>query len=68
MKNANIIRYWKDQEYRNTINENEASMIPDNPVANFMLSDDELRSVSGAGGRTFPENAKFSNTGCCHMH
>ena len=32
------------------------------------LSEADLLSVAGAGGRTFPENALISNTDCCHLN
>jgi mersacidin/lichenicidin family type 2 lantibiotic len=68
MKKADIIRYWKDQDYRNNINKHEDVMFPEHPASAFTLSDNDLRSVGGAGGSTFPENARFSNTSCCHLN
>jgi len=67
MKKTDIIRAWKDQDLRNSINDAEISGLPAHPAVAFNLSDDDLRSVSGALGRTFPEGVKISNTDCCYL-
>jgi mersacidin/lichenicidin family type 2 lantibiotic len=46
-----IIRAWKDEEYRMSLSDAERSLIPDNPAGSMELSDDELESIVG-GART----------------
>jgi mersacidin/lichenicidin family type 2 lantibiotic len=43
-----IIRAWKDEEYRNSLSSEEQAMLPANPAGALELSDAELGSVHGA--------------------
>jgi mersacidin/lichenicidin family type 2 lantibiotic len=45
----NIIRAWKDEEYRLSLSDEERSLLPDNPAGPMELSDDELSSIVGGG-------------------
>jgi mersacidin/lichenicidin family type 2 lantibiotic len=45
-----IVRAWKDEEYRNSLSSEEQAMLPANPAGAFELSDAELESVHGAKG------------------
>jgi mersacidin/lichenicidin family type 2 lantibiotic len=42
-----IIRAWKDEEYRLTLTEEQRALLPDNPAGPMELSDDELDSIVG---------------------
>jgi mersacidin/lichenicidin family type 2 lantibiotic len=44
-----IVRAWKDLEYRQTLNDDELALLPENPVGEIELSDAELAMVQGAG-------------------
>jgi mersacidin/lichenicidin family type 2 lantibiotic len=46
----NIIRAWKDEEYRMSLSDEERSLLPDNPAGPMELSDADLDSVVGVGG------------------
>ena len=46
----NIIRAWKDEEYRMSLSDEERSLLPDNPAGPMELSDAELDSIVGGGG------------------
>lgn len=53
----NIIRAWKDEEYRMSLSEEECSLLPDNPAGLMELSNTELENIvggagSGGGGQT----------------
>ena len=50
---------------KETVSRTLASMMPAEPS---QLSEEDLLSVAGAGGRTFPENAQLSHTDCCHLN
>lgn len=48
MKRIDPIRAWKDEEYRNSLSEEERALLPESPVGVVELSDEDLLSVSGA--------------------
>jgi mersacidin/lichenicidin family type 2 lantibiotic len=47
-----IIRAWKDEEYRMSLTEEQRALLPDNPagLAGRELSDDDLKNIVGGGG------------------
>lgn len=47
MSEQDIIRAWKDEEYRNSLSEAQRAQLPDNPVGAVELPDSDLDSVSG---------------------
>ena len=44
-----IIRAWKDEEYRNSLSEAERAALPEHPAGLIALTDEALGAV--AGGR-----------------
>jgi mersacidin/lichenicidin family type 2 lantibiotic len=42
-----IIRAWKDEEYRNSMSEAERAALPPNPTGLIALTDEELGAVAG---------------------
>jgi mersacidin/lichenicidin family type 2 lantibiotic len=42
-----IIRAWKDEEYRLSLTEEQRALLPDNPAGLPELSDSDLESVAG---------------------
>ncbi len=48
-----IVRAWKDEEYRSSLSSEEQGMLPANPAGSLELSDAELESVHGAKGGSF---------------
>ncbi|WP_220210053.1 mersacidin/lichenicidin family type 2 lantibiotic [Reticulibacter mediterranei] len=44
-----IVRAWKDEEYRSSLSSEEQAMLPANPAGALELSDAELEGVHGAG-------------------
>ena len=57
---AKIIRAWEDPEYRKSLSEEERAKLPENPVGQIELTEDELREVMGAAqsGHSFGCNTK----------
>lgn len=55
--NIDIIRAWKDRSYRDSLSAEEQALLPENPVGQIELTDEELKEVNGAqaqtGGGTF---------------
>jgi len=56
-QDIDIIRAWKDEEYRNSLSEEQRSQLPENPAGMIELSDEDMGSV--VGGR--PGGSKW----CC---
>ena len=51
MSNFDIIRAWKDEEYRNSLSEEQLKQLPENPAGDLELSDKEMESLAGGGSR-----------------
>jgi mersacidin/lichenicidin family type 2 lantibiotic len=47
MSNTNIVRAWKDAEYRQSLSAEERASIPNNPAGLIELTDDEVGLVAG---------------------
>jgi mersacidin/lichenicidin family type 2 lantibiotic len=47
MKNGDVIRAWKDPEYRLGLSEAERALLPAHPAGLITLTDAELDSVGG---------------------
>ncbi len=63
MKKPDIIRAWKDEEYRNSLSPEERMLLPENPAGAVLLNDEDLQGVLGAGG----SNPLFT-AGCCQTY
>lgn len=48
-RDIDIIRAWKDEEYRNSLSEEQRSQLPENPAGMIELSDEDMGSVVGGG-------------------
>ena len=47
MNNVNMIRAWKDAEYRASLSAEELAALPANPAGMVELPEDEMANVSG---------------------
>jgi mersacidin/lichenicidin family type 2 lantibiotic len=47
MSMMNIIRAWKDEEFRRSLSDAERAALPDHPVGNVDLTDIEMAGVEG---------------------
>ena len=47
MRNMDIIRAWKDPEYRLSLSEAEKALLPDHPAGIIELTDADLGAVAG---------------------
>ena len=47
MSNPDVIRAWKDAEYRDSLSEGERSRLPENPAGAVELPDSELDAAAG---------------------
>ncbi len=46
-KEVDIVRYWKDEQYRNSLTPEQRAGLPEHPAGEAELSDEMLDSVSG---------------------
>ncbi len=47
MSEKEIIRAWKDEDYRSGLSESELSALPENPAGLVELSGDEMKAAGG---------------------
>jgi mersacidin/lichenicidin family type 2 lantibiotic len=60
MTKPDIIRAWKDEEYRCSLSESERAVLPQDPAGVIELSDSELRAADG--GTTVTITLPICNT------
>jgi len=48
---VDIVRAWKDPDYRRTLTAEQLASLPENPAGTEELSDEELSGVSGGAKR-----------------
>ena len=60
MSKPDIIRPWKDAEYRNSLSKEQQAQLPESPIGEVELSLDDLDQVAGAGG-----TYSMLTAGCC---
>jgi mersacidin/lichenicidin family type 2 lantibiotic len=58
MKNLDIIRAWKDEEYRQRLTEAERAFLPANPAGLIELADTELSLAAGGLPPRLPDTTK----------
>lgn len=47
MSHVDIIRAWKDEDYRNSLSEEQRSHLPENPVGLVELPDADMERIAG---------------------
>ena len=47
MRNEDIIRAWKDEDYRISLSDEERAMLPEHPAGVVDLSDEDLDDAAG---------------------
>jgi mersacidin/lichenicidin family type 2 lantibiotic len=47
MSHEDIIRAWKDEEYRNSLSEEQRAHLPENPAGMVELGDTDMESIAG---------------------
>ncbi|MEM1170691.1 MAG: mersacidin/lichenicidin family type 2 lantibiotic [Cyanobacteria bacterium P01_H01_bin.35] len=47
MSKFDIIRAWKDEEYRNSLSDSEKAQLPENPAGVIEFDDGDMSSMSG---------------------
>ncbi len=49
MTTNDIIRAWKDEEYRNSLSDEQRSQLPENPAGLIELPDEVTQTLAGGG-------------------
>lgn len=62
MSNFDVIRAWKDPEYRAGLTAAEQASLPEHPSGLIELMDEELGTVNGAA------TYELATYGCCTPH
>lgn len=63
MSHENIIRAWKDENFRNSLSEQERTSLPENPVGLVELTDTQLSVI--AGGRAIATDHPMCTLSSC---
>lgn len=51
MTHADVIRAWKDEDYRLSLSEAERASLPEHPAGMIELKEDQMGNVIGGTGR-----------------
>lgn len=65
MAKVDIIRAWKDEEYRASLSDAERALLPANPAGLIELDDEQMRKVLGAGGGQHPTTTATTQPAYC---
>ena len=49
MSSADVVRAWRDPQYRRSLSQDQLARLPQNPAGHVQISDQVLRDASGAG-------------------
>jgi mersacidin/lichenicidin family type 2 lantibiotic len=58
-EDIDIIRAWKDEEYRNSLSEEQRSQLPENPAGMVELPDADMERIAGGVEIKNTENPVF---------
>jgi mersacidin/lichenicidin family type 2 lantibiotic len=47
MSQENIIRAWKDENFRQQLSERERALLPEHPAGSIELTDEEIEDLAG---------------------
>ena len=72
MSKEDIIRAWKDSEYRDSLSEEQRSQLPENPAGLLDSTDTSMESISGGSrsggsrvGNLKPQTVTSTIDVCC---
>jgi|HubBroStandDraft_3_1064219.scaffolds.fasta_scaffold200746_2 mersacidin/lichenicidin family type 2 lantibiotic len=51
MKKIDVVRAWRDEEYRNSLTAEEQASLPENPAGAAVVQDSVLAGITGGCGR-----------------
>jgi len=65
MREQDIIRAWKDKQFRKSLSEEQQALLPDSPVGRIELDENELMGVNG-GTQGTTCSWQMLTVGCCN--
>ena len=63
MSKFDIVRAWKDAEYRQSLSSEEQELLPEHPAGSIELTDGQLQQAAGAS--VVPASQGPFTVGCC---
>ena len=51
MKKIDVVRAWRDEEYRNSLTEQERASLPESPAGLAVVEDSVLQGITAGCGR-----------------
>ena len=64
MSYRDIIRAWKDEEYRLSLSEEQRAVLPEHPAGLIELADAELDDAAGGSGQGSNNTCRYTP---CHL-
>ncbi|MEQ8467100.1 mersacidin/lichenicidin family type 2 lantibiotic [Coleofasciculus sp. E1-EBD-02] len=58
MSNIDIIRAWKDEEYRQSLSEEQRSQLPENPAGSLELAEQEMQNLVGGASTSLKNGSQ----------
>ncbi|GEM_PF-1016888 len=58
MSNIDIIRAWKDEEYRQSLSEEQRSQLPENPAGSLELAEQEMQNLVGGASTSLKDGSQ----------
>jgi mersacidin/lichenicidin family type 2 lantibiotic len=68
MQKIDIVRAWKDEEYRMSLTDAQRASLPANPAGVIELSDAELGAVAGGTEAELARTGSGLTMGCCSTY
>lgn len=68
MSHEDIIRAWKDEEYRNSLSEEQRAQLPQNPAGMLELTNEVMQTIAGGAAQLEQKPThKVLSWGCCPL-
>jgi mersacidin/lichenicidin family type 2 lantibiotic len=58
MSNIDIIRAWKDEEYRQSLSEEQRSQLPENPAGSLELAEQDMQNLVGGASTSLKNGSQ----------
>ncbi|MEQ9625847.1 mersacidin/lichenicidin family type 2 lantibiotic [Coleofasciculus chthonoplastes] len=58
MSNIDIIRAWKDEEYRHSLSEEQRSQLPENPAGSLELAEQDMQNLVGGATKSLKNGSQ----------
>ena len=66
MNNVDVVRAWKDEQYRMSLTTEQRAQLPQNPAGMVELTDSDLEGVAGGSAALESDtDISVTKTSCC---